>query len=159
MGGGNDQPAWRPLRTPPRRAGGAPVIAPFTRLARHHALATAGDTFIALALAGSLFFSIDPDAARWRVALYLVLTVAPFSVVSPLIGPAIDRTRGGRRLMVILSSAARALVCLLMIRHVDSLWLFPEAFAVLVLSKGYQVAKSALVPTLVRTDGELVEAN
>jgi hypothetical protein len=46
-----------------------------------------------------------------------------------------------------------------MIDDVDSLLLFPEAFALLVLSKAYHVAKSALVPTVVRSDEELVEAN
>ena len=35
------------------------------------------DAMVAVALAGSIFFSIDPSAARWRVALYLVLTIAP----------------------------------------------------------------------------------
>src|SRR5690606_14776766 len=82
-----------------------------------------------------------------------------FSVLSPLIGPAIDRLRGGRRAVAMLSAAVRALVCFLMIRHVDSLLLFPEAFAVLVCSKAYAVSKSALVPTVVRDQEELVEAN
>src|SRR5690606_23235425 len=126
---------------------------------RTHGLLVAGDTLVALALAGSLFFSIDPSAARWRVGLYLLLTMAPFAVVAPLIGPALDRAAGGRRMMVILSGALRAGVALLMIRHLESLLLFPEAFTMLVLGKGYHVAKSAMVPGTVRTDDELVEAN
>jgi hypothetical protein len=36
-------------------------------LARTHAFAVAGDTLVALALADSLFFSIDPNAARLKV--------------------------------------------------------------------------------------------
>jgi hypothetical protein len=76
------------------------VVSPFTRLARAHAFAVATDTLIAMALAGSLFFSIPTGEARGRVTLYLALTMAPFAVVSPLIGPAIDRARGGRRGMV-----------------------------------------------------------
>ena len=81
----------------PRKRTGANVfvITPFTRLARTHAAAVAGDTLIALALAGSLFFDIDPTAARSKVALYLALTVAPFAVVAPLIGPGIDRPGAG----------------------------------------------------------------
>ncbi|MEM8905485.1 MAG: hypothetical protein AAGF02_17410, partial [Actinomycetota bacterium] len=79
------------------------VVTPFTRVARTHAVLVAGDALIALALAGSLFFSIEPDAARTRIALYLAFTIAPFALVSPLIGPAIDRARGGRRLMIVLT--------------------------------------------------------
>ncbi|MGH9183389.1 MAG: MFS transporter [Acidimicrobiales bacterium] len=147
---------WRPRGT---SNGPSRVLAPFTRLARAHALVSAGDTLVAMALAGSLFFSISPDAARTRVALYLVLTMAPFAVVAPLIGPWIDRRRGGRRSMVVLSAVARAGVCLLMMDDIDSLLLFPEAFAVLVLAKGYHVARASLVPGLVRDDSGLVEAN
>ncbi|HEY8526997.1 MAG TPA: MFS transporter, partial [Acidimicrobiales bacterium] len=151
---------WRPLDQRPRRVGAEAFrVSPFTRLARTHAAAVAGDTLIALALAGSLFFSMEPDAARGRIALYLALTMAPFSVVAPLIGPALDRARGGRRLILIGANALRAVMCLFMIRHLDSLLLFPEAFTVMVLSKSYAVAKSAVVPTTVRNDGELVEAN
>lgn len=150
---------WRPLQ-PPRRAGGeAFVISPFTRLARTHAVVVAGDALVAMALAGSLFFSIDPGAARWRVGLYLALTVAPFAVVAPLIGPAIDRAHGGRRWMVIGSSALRALVSVAMVRDLHNLLFFPEAFVMLVLSKTYQVTRSALVPMTVADDAGLVEAN
>ena len=152
------EPAWRPIRGP-RAGADAFVVSPFARLARAHALAVAGDTLVAIALAGTLFFSIDVGEARSEVFLYLALTMAPFSVVAPLVGPALDRSVGGRRWMVVGSSALRAVVCLLMVGHVDSLLLFPEAFALLVLAKGYQVAKSALVPTAVRSDEELVEAN
>ena len=141
------------------RDSGTSAPSPFARLARAHALSTAGDTLVATALAGSLFFSISPDAARTRVALYLLLTMAPFAVVAPLIGPWIDRRAGGRRSMVVLSAAARAGVCLLLVDDVDGLLLFPEAFAVLVLGKGYQVARASLVPGLVRDESRLVEAN
>ena len=149
---------WRPLATP--RAGAeAFTVSPFARLARAHAGAVAGDTLVTIALAGTLFFSIDPGEARGKVFLYLALTMAPFAVVAPLVGPALDRAAGGRRWVVIGSSALRAAMCALMIRDVDSLFLFPEAFVLLVLSKSYFVAKSALVPTTVRSDEELVEAN
>ena len=146
---------WRPFRP----GDGRGVALPFARFARAHALFGAGDTLVALALAGSLFFSISPDAARGRVALYLVLTMAPFAVVAPLIGPFLDGREGGRRAMVIGSAAVRAVVCVLMVDDLHSLLLFPEAFALLVLGKGYVVAKASLVPRLVRDDTELVEAN
>ncbi|MDQ4132418.1 MAG: MFS transporter [Actinomycetota bacterium] len=135
------------------------VQSPFGRLAVTHALGMAGDALVTLALAGSLFFSISPGAARGRVALYLLLTMAPFAVVSPLIGPLLDRNRGGRRMMVIVSSAGRALACIFMIHNLESLLLFPLAFTVLVLSKAYFVTKSALVPSTVSGERQLVEAN
>lgn len=153
-----DPGGWRSISAP-RLGAEAFEVTAFARLARAHAIAVAGDTLVTIALAGTLFFSIDPDAARGRVFLYLALTMAPFAVVAPLVGPALDRSTGGRRWMVIGSSALRAFVCFLMIRDVDSLLLFPEAFALLVLAKSYHVAKSALVPTTVRSDEELVEAN
>jgi hypothetical protein len=114
---------------------------------------------VTIALAGSVFFSVGLDAARSRTTLYLLLTMAPFAVVSPLIGPLIDRTKGGRRLMVLATTAGRVVVALVMARHIDSLLLFPEAFLALVLGKAYYVSKSALVPTLVRHSGDLVTAN
>ena len=111
-----------------------------------------------IALAGSLFFNLDPDAARPKVALYLILTIAPFAIVGPLIGPLIDRLQGGRRAMMIASGLGRAVLAFLMIRHLNSLLLFPEAFGALVLGKTYHVAKSAIVPGLVRDQQDLVEA-
>ena len=146
---------WRPFRP----GDGGSTALPFARFARTHALLGAGDALVALALAGSLFFSISPDAARGRVAAYLAVTMAPFAVVAPLIGPFLDRREGGRRAMVIGSAGGRAVVCMLMIDHLDRLLLFPEAFALLVLAKGYGVARASLVPRLVRDESELVEAN
>lgn len=121
---------------------------PFGRLALTHVLSTAGDTMVTISLAGSLFFSISPDAAKSRVILYLLLTAAPFAVVAPLMGPLIDRSKGARRALVIGSTALRAFVCIFMGGDVKSLLLFPEAFTMLVLSKVYLVTKGALVPVL-----------
>lgn len=149
---------WRPLQRP-RLGAEAFVVTPFARLARAHAVAVGADTLVAIALAGTLFFSIDVGEARGEVFLYLALTMAPFAVVAPLVGPALDRAAGGRRWMVIGSCGLRSLVCLMMIREVDSLLLFPLAFVLLVLAKSYQVARSALVPTVVHSHDGLVEAN
>ena len=88
--GGEQRPVRRPL-----------VVTPFARLARTHALMAAGDAVIAIALAGSLFFDISPGAARTKVALYLLFTMLPFTIVAPLVGPAIDRMAGGRRAIVV----------------------------------------------------------
>jgi hypothetical protein len=93
------------------------------------------------------------------VALYLLLTMAPFSVLAPLVGPFVDRRRGGRRLTILLSCAGRAVICLFVAPHVGSLAIYPAAFAILVLSKAYGVARSALVPSLATGQRSLVAAN
>ncbi|HET6794396.1 MAG TPA: MFS transporter [Acidimicrobiales bacterium] len=137
----------------------APPLRPFGRLAVTHVLMIGGDAFMTVALAGSLFFSISPHAARGHVLLYLALTMAPFAVVAPALGPLLDKGKGARRAMVMGSAVARVVLCLLMARHLHSLLLFPEAFGVLVCSKIYLVAKAALVPAVVETGPELVRAN
>ena len=149
---------WRPLRGPVPR-GGRITTPPFRRLAVAHVLSLAGDALVTVALAGSLFFDISPSAARGRVALSLVLTIAPFGLVAPLLGPAIDRISGGRRLMVFAAAAGRVVASLFAASVVDGLLLFPAAFALLVLSKTHAVAKSSLVPTVVESRDELVGAN
>jgi hypothetical protein len=155
-GSGPTRPGPPPPPARPRRP---PIVTPFTRLARTHALMAAGDAVIALALAGSLFFDISPDAARTKVALYLLFTMLPFTIVAPLVGPALDRIPGGRRVIVVTCAAGKAVVSVFMVTHLDGFALFPLAFLTLLLSKAYAVSKSALVPSLVRTDNELVEAN
>ena len=152
-------PGWRPLQKPPRQNLLTADATPFTRFARVHTLSSVGDGLVTIALAGSIFFSVDPSAARNKVALYLFLTIAPFAVVTPLIGPAVDRARGGRRTMVLAATFGRAVVAFLMVGHIDSLLLFPEAFAMLILQKTYVIANRALVPKLVGSERQLVEAN
>jgi hypothetical protein len=137
------------------------LTSPFARLAMTHALSMAGDALLAMSLAGSLFFKVDPAAGREKVLLGLLLTMAPFAVVGPLIGPLMDRFRGGLRAVIIVTAVLRAVVAATMVwaSARGSFLLFPEAFVMLVLGKTYQVAKAAVVPTVVRTDAELVEAN
>lgn len=118
-----------------------------------------GDAAMVVALADSLFFDIDLDAARSRVLLFLAIGFAPFLVVAPLIGPMIDRVAGGRRLVIQLVAVARVVLMVLMARYLDALALFPLVFASLVLQKTYVVSKSAIVPSTVRSERELVEAN
>jgi len=43
--------------------------------------------------------------------------------------------------------------------HTDDILLYPLVFVALVMQKTYAVSKSALVPSVVRSDDELVEAN
>ena len=76
------------------------------------------------------------DQARWKVGLYLLLTFAPFAVAAPLIGPVIDRLKGGRRWMIIGSLAFRALLCVLIVRDLAHLTFYLEAFLMLVVGQG-----------------------
>jgi MFS family permease len=128
-------------------------------LARAHAASVAGDALFAIGLAGSVFFSLDFTSARWRVALYLLLTIAPFAIAAPLIGPAIDRIKGGRRWIIVGSMVARAILAFFVVRHMDTLLFYPEAFGMLVMQKIYSISKSAVVPSTVHSDEELVRAN
>jgi len=132
---------------------------PFARLALAYAIGVAGDVFVTVSLADTLFFSATTSQARPRVLLYLLLTLAPFAVIAPVFGPLLDRTRGGRRLVFASTMAARAALCLIMATRVDGLALYPLAFAALVLSKTQSVTKSALVPGVVKNKDELVLAN
>ncbi len=124
----------------------------FGRLSLTHVLMTAGDTLFAVSLAGSLFFSISPTAAKDKVLLYLLLTMGPFAVVAPTLSPLVDRSRGARRAMVVTSALGRAVLCPFVARDLHSLLLFPEAFCMLVLSKVYVVTKGALVPEIAALD-------
>ena len=136
-----------------------PPASKFRRLAITHALMMGGDAAMVVSLADSLFFDIDLDAARSRVLLFLVIGFAPFLVVAPLIGPLIDRVAGGRKLVIQVVALLRVILSLLMAQYLDALVLFPLVFASLVLQKTYAVSKSAIVPSTVRSEAELVEAN
>ena len=60
-----------------------------------------------VSLAGTVF-ALPTDEARGRVALFLVLTIAPFVLLAPLIGPLLDRFRHGRRWALGTTLATRA---------------------------------------------------
>ena len=126
---------------------------PIGRLSLVQIFMLAGDTLVTVSLAGSLFFSISPNEAKSKVLFYLLFTLAPFAIVSPLLGPLIDRSRGARRAMVVVSALGRAAICPFMARDIHSLLLFPEAFLVLVLSKLYLVTRGALVPEMAALGG------
>src|SRR3954471_9249432 len=132
---------------------------PFGRLVVVHSITNAADALFAVSLAGSLFFAVSADAARPRILLYLLLTLAPFAVLGPFIAPLIDRGSGGYRLVILATSLLRAGACAAIAFSLDSLLFFPEAFVVLVLGRTYSVAKSSMVARLVDDDNQLVAAN
>ena len=124
-----------------------------------HAVTGAAGAAFTVSLAGSLFFNVSVNAARPRILLYLLSTLAPFALVVPLLAPLTDRFRGGYRAIIVATAIGRSAVCALLANHLTTLFFFPEAFAVLVLGKTYTIAKSALVPRLVADQEKLVAAN
>ncbi len=115
--------------------------------------------FVTVALADSLFFSAATSAARLKVLLYLALTMAPFAIVAPFLGPLLDRSRGGRRLIMILCNVLRGVVCLFLAVHIHDLGLYPLALLSLVLAKAQGITKNSLVPSVVNDQSALVLAN
>jgi hypothetical protein len=116
---------------------------------------------ITVALASTVFFSVPTDEARGRVALYLGITMAPFAVLAPVIGPLLDRLPHGRRAAMAGSMLARAMLALMLSGAVvtGTFELYPAALGVLVASKAYGVVRSAVVPRLLPPTFSLVKAN
>jgi len=131
------------------------------KLIELHAVNGAGDVMITVALASTVFFSVPTDEARGRVALYLAITMAPFTLLAPVIGPLLDRLPHGRRAAMAGSMLARALLALVLSKAVvsGSIELYPAALGVLVASKAYGVVRSAVVPRLLPPRFSLVKAN
>ena len=131
------------------------------RLIELNAFQSAGDAAVAISLAGTLFFQVPTDQARGQVALFLGLTMLPFAVMAPLIGPVLDRYRHGRRWAIGATMALRAFLCWVLAGAVasGSLALFPAALGVLVASKAYGVTRAAAVPRLLPEGLTLVRAN
>jgi MFS family permease len=129
------------------------------RLLDLHAASIAGDTLIAIGLAGTIFFSVPAGEARGRVALYLLVTMLPFALLAPVVGPLLDRFRHGRRYALATTFLGRAFLAYLISEHIDEIALYPAAFGILVLSRAYGVARSAAVPRLLPSGLALSEAN
>ncbi|MDH3755511.1 MAG: MFS transporter [Acidimicrobiia bacterium] len=136
-----------------------PRLDDLQRLAVMHGLSAAADAFFTVSLADSLFFNVSVEAARPRLLLYLAVTMAPFAVLAPLIGPFIDRVRGGQRTVLVAACVGRAALTLALVQDLRSLFMFPEAFGVLVLGKAYSIGRNATVPRIVGDETELVGAN
>jgi MFS family permease len=127
-----------------------------------HAIQSAGDALLTVALANTLFFSVAVDQARSRVALYLLITMAPFSLIAPVIGPLLDRFRNGRRYALATTLVLRAFLAWVMAGAVGSkgaFALYPAAFGALVCSKAYGVSRSAVVPRVLPPNVTLVRGN
>ncbi|TYL45792.1 MFS transporter [Nocardioides sp. BGMRC 2183] len=131
------------------------------RLIELHACNAAGDAAVAIALAGTIFFAGATSEARGQVALFLGLTMLPFAIVAPLIGPFLDRFSHGRRWAIGATFAIRGFLCWVLAGAIatESIWFYPAALGVLVSSKAYGVTRAAAVPRLLPDEITLVKAN
>lgn len=128
-----------------------------------HGVSAAGDALVLLSLANTVFFSVPVGEARGRVALYLLVTMLPFSVMAPVIGPLLDRFRRGRRYALAVTLVTRAFLAWVMAGAVaggkEAFALYPAAFGHLVASKAYQVTRAAATPRVLPPGLSLVTAN
>ncbi|MFV0308571.1 MAG: MFS transporter [Desertimonas sp.] len=130
-----------------------------SRFAVANTLSHAADTFVAVSLAGSLFFNISADASQEQVLIYLVVNMVPFTLLAPLIGPAIDRFGRGHKLIATVLFALRALCAIAVAFTLLSLALYFFVLSLLVLAKASGVVRQALIPGLVEHAEDLVAAN
>jgi hypothetical protein len=124
------------------------------------------DSAMAVALANTLFFAAATGESKGKVALYLLITIAPFAVIAPLIGPALDRLQQGRRAALSMSFLLRTLLAVVLIMNYDSAtgsfpsWvLYPCALGMMVLSKSFSVLRSAVTPRVMPPSIDLVRVN
>ncbi|HEX4814734.1 MAG TPA: MFS transporter [Nonomuraea sp.] len=123
---------------------------------------SACDAMVTVALASTVFFGVPVGEARGSVALYLVVTMLPFALLAPFVGPILDRFRSGRRYVMAGTLFGRGLLCFAMAAAVgpgDLPTLFIGALGVLVLSKAYNVSRAAIMPSVLPADITLVSAN
>lgn len=124
------------------------------------------DSAMAVALANTLFFAAATGESKGRVALYLLITIAPFAVIAPLIGPALDRVQHGRRAALAMSFLLRTVLAVVLIANFDNAtggypsWvLYPCALGMMVLSKSFSVLRSAVTPRVMPPSIDLVRVN
>jgi hypothetical protein len=131
----------------------------FRDLAVAHVASSFGDTLVTLSLAGTLFFAVPSSEARGNVALYLLLTMAPFALIGPLLGRVLDRRPAATRTALVGSAGLRVVLALVGTLVLDDFLLFPVAFGLLVLSRMHGIARNALLPAALDHPTALVAAN
>ncbi|NED60256.1 MFS transporter, partial [Streptomyces sp. SID10244] len=98
----------------------------------------------------TLFFAAATGESKTNVGLYLALTIAPFALIAPLIGPMLDRLQHGRRIAMATTFGLRVILALLILANsswdtttqqlqYDPWVLYPCALGLLVLSKSFGV--------------------
>jgi Major Facilitator Superfamily len=122
------------------------------------ALNAAADTFVAVALANTVFFNVPLGQARGHVGLYLLVTMAPFAVLAPVIGPLLDRLHK-RRFGLAFTLVARVVIAWLLATRTGGLALYPFALGSLVASRAFGIARAAVLPRALPEGTSLLTAN
>jgi hypothetical protein len=122
------------------------------------ALNAAADAFIAVALANTVFFSVPLGEARGHVGLYLLVTMAPFAVMAPVIGPLLDRLHS-RRFGLAFTLVARVVIAWMLATRTGGLAVYPIALCSLVSSRAFGIARAAVVPRALPPGTSLLTAN
>lgn len=131
---------------------------------------SACDAAMAIALASTLFFAAAKAESQTRVLLYLLVNIAPFALIAPLIGPFLDRIQQGRRAALAVSFGGRALLALIIASNCswdqasgqlryDPYVLYPCALGMMVLSKSFVLLKAAVTPRVLPSEIDLVRTN
>jgi hypothetical protein len=112
-----------------------------------------------MALGSTLFFSVPSTQARENVALYLLITLAPFALIGPFLGGFFARFPGAYRGGLVVSAALRAVVAIALAVWLDTPMLFPLAFLLLVLSRFHGISRSSVVPIVLDDARDLISGN
>lgn len=136
------------------------------RVIELHLVASFADTLIVTALASTIFFAVPTEQARGRVATSLLVTMVPFILLAPVIGPLLDRALHGRRYAIATTMVVRAFLAWVMADSVRgasgadaAFGLYPAAFGFLVCQKAYIVTRAAALPRVLPEGTGLVAAN
>jgi MFS family permease len=130
-----------------------------TKLTYPVMLSFGADAAVAVALANTLFFSAATAESKTKVALYLLITVAPFALLAPVIGPLLDRLQRGRRMAMAVSFLGRGLLALVMVQHFNDWLLYPAALGSMVLARSFGVLKAAVTPRVLPKGMTLTKTN
>ncbi len=156
--------SWRGARRL-THAGGAGDSG-LARVLELHLLASLADALIVTALASTIFFAVPTAQARGRVATSLAVTMVPFILLAPVLGPLLDRVRRGRRYALATTMVVRAFLAWVMAGAVGgsngadaAFALYPAAFGFLVCQKAYIVTRAAAVPRVLPAGSNLVNGN
>ncbi|MCS3781044.1 MFS family permease [Tsukamurella ocularis] len=133
-------------------------------------LNNAVDAAMMVALANTLFFAAAQAESKSKVALYLLVNIAPFAIIAPFMGPLLDRIQHGRRVALAASFGIRVALAVLLITNCeydpiantvnfDPWVLYPCALAMMVMSKSFSVLKSAVVPRVMPPSIDLARVN
>lgn len=129
------------------------------RLVAAHAIGIVAGGWVTVALADSLFFKLTVDASRPQVLRYLAITIVPAAGLTRLIGPAVDRSRGGPGRIARHSNGAHCVCAVGLAVSLDTSAFFAWALLLLVANKLFTTSRYAMLPMLIQDRERLVAAN